>query len=123
MLAEDHDLPRETVAYLHALVGRAHNLIYRASGFNFRDWGRALFQTAPRRLRVGPGPAVAALVFWGAFLMAALAGGGAEISPPRRRRRRSSSKSTTMYSEPVDAVAARWTQAQRHGDGRLLHPA
>ncbi len=23
MLAEDHDLPRQTVAYLHALVGRA----------------------------------------------------------------------------------------------------
>ncbi len=54
MLAEDHDLPRQTVAYLHALVGRAHHLIYRASGFNFRDWGRSLFQTAPRFLRSDP---------------------------------------------------------------------
>ena len=54
MLAEDHDLPRQTVSYLHALVGRAHNLIYRASGFNFRDWGRSLFQTAPRGGAVDP---------------------------------------------------------------------
>ena len=56
----------------------AHNLIYRASGFNFRDWGRALFQTAPRRLRSDPALRIAALVFWGAFLMAALLAAGRE---------------------------------------------
>ncbi len=39
MLADVHDLPRETVAHLQALVARAHNLIYRATGFQFRDLG------------------------------------------------------------------------------------
>ena len=78
MLAEDHDLPRETVAYLHSLVGRGHNLIYSASGFNFRDWGRALFQTAPRRLRSDSALRIAALVFWGAFLIAAMLAAGRE---------------------------------------------
>ena len=76
MLAEDHDLPRETVANLHALVGRAHNLVYRASGFDFRDLGRALFQTAPRRLRSDPALRLAALVFWGTFLLTALLAAG-----------------------------------------------
>ncbi len=59
MLAEDHDLPRETVAHLQALVARAHNLVYRASGFQFRDLGRALFYSAPAaaapRSRSAPG--------------------------------------------------------------------
>jgi uncharacterized membrane protein SpoIIM required for sporulation len=72
MLAEDHDLPRETVAYLHSLVGRAHNMVYRAAGFDFRDLGRALFETAPRRLRSDPALRIAALVFWGPFLVSAL---------------------------------------------------
>src|ERR1700677_2791835 len=54
MLAADHDLPRETVAHLQALVARAHNLVYRAAGFQFRDLGRALFYTAPGRLRHDP---------------------------------------------------------------------
>jgi uncharacterized membrane protein SpoIIM required for sporulation len=76
MLAEEHDLPRETVTYLHSLVGRAHNVIYRAAGFTFRDWGRALFQTAPRRLRSDPALKLAAVVFWGTFLVTALASAG-----------------------------------------------
>jgi len=81
MLAEDHDLPRETVANLHALVGRAHNLVYRASGYDFRDLGRALFQTAPRRLRSDPALRLAALIFWGTFLFTALlAAGRAEFA-------------------------------------------
>jgi uncharacterized membrane protein SpoIIM required for sporulation len=76
MLAEDHDLPRETVAYLHSLVGRAHNMVYRAAGFDFRDLGRALFETAPRRLRSDPALRIAALVFWGPFLVSALLAAG-----------------------------------------------
>jgi uncharacterized membrane protein SpoIIM required for sporulation len=76
MLAEEHDLPRETVKYLHSLVGRGHNVIYRAQGFSFRDWGRALFQSAPRRLRSDPALKLAALVFWGTFLLIALVSAG-----------------------------------------------
>jgi uncharacterized membrane protein SpoIIM required for sporulation len=76
MLAEEHDLPRETVANLHALVGRAHNLVYRASGYHFRDLGRALFQNAPRRLRSDPALRLSAAVFWGTFLLTALLAAG-----------------------------------------------
>jgi uncharacterized membrane protein SpoIIM required for sporulation len=104
MLAEDHDLPRETVAYLHSLVGRAHNLIYSASGFQFRDWGRALFQTAPRRLRSDRALRIAALVFWGAFLIAGLLGAGRPgfaavvVSEPALEQM------VHQYSEPLGEV-------------------
>lgn len=72
MLAETHDLPRDTVVYLHALVGRAHNAVYRAQGFRFGDWARALFGTAPRQLRADPALRLSAAVFFGAFLLCAL---------------------------------------------------
>ena len=73
MLAQAHDLPRETVAYLHALVGRAHNAVYRAEGFQLRRWGAELFSEVPRRLRRDPMLWVAGSVFYGVFLLVALA--------------------------------------------------
>ncbi len=60
MLAEAHDLPRDTVAYLHGLVGRAHNAVYRGTGFRFSDWGVALFGEVPRQLRSDPAFRIAA---------------------------------------------------------------
>jgi uncharacterized membrane protein SpoIIM required for sporulation len=103
MLAEDHDLPRQTVSYLHALVGRAHNLIYRASGFNFRDWGRSLFKTAPRRLRSDPALRIAALVFWVAFLMAGLLAAGREDFARQVVDESFLEEIDHLYSQPVDA--------------------
>ena len=72
MLAESYDLPRETVAYLHALVGRAHNTLYRARGFQFRDLGRLLFDAAPRMLRSDPALRLSAAVFFVSFLLCGL---------------------------------------------------
>jgi len=72
MLAASYDLPRDTVAYLHGLVGRAHNALYRAQGFRFRDRGRLLFDSAPRTLRSDPALRLAAAVFVVSFLICAL---------------------------------------------------
>jgi uncharacterized membrane protein SpoIIM required for sporulation len=72
MLAEAYDLPRETVAYLHALVARAHNALYRARGFRFRQWAGELFGEVPRRLRADPLLRVSAMLFWVPFLVFAL---------------------------------------------------
>jgi uncharacterized membrane protein SpoIIM required for sporulation len=76
MLAEAHDLPRDTVAYLHALVGRAHNALYRARGFRVADWSELLFGTVPRRLRADPALRLSAAVFAGTFLVCALLAAG-----------------------------------------------
>jgi uncharacterized membrane protein SpoIIM required for sporulation len=103
MLAEDHNLPRETVADLHALVGRAHNLVYRASGFNFRDLGRALFQSAPRRLRSDLALRISALVFWGAFFFTGLLAAGREDFARQVVGERTLEAVDESYSQPIDA--------------------
>jgi uncharacterized membrane protein SpoIIM required for sporulation len=103
MLAESHDLPRETVGYLHALVGRAHNAIYRARGFQFSDWAADLFGNVPRQLRRDPALRLAAVVFWGAFLFCALlAAGRAEFAPTVLGESMLESMDE-MYAEPLDA--------------------
>ncbi len=73
MLAEAHDLPGDTVAYLHALVGQAHNAVYRAGGFRLADWSSVIFGEVPRRLRADPLLRLAALLFWGLFLVSGFA--------------------------------------------------
>ncbi len=103
MLADDHDLPRETVAHLQALVARAHNLVYRATGFQFRDLGRALFYSAPRRLRHDPALRLATVVFWGVFLFSALLAAGRSEFAPRILGEPSLESFDHMYAEPVNA--------------------
>ncbi len=81
MLAETHDLPRDTVAYLHNLVARAHNVIYRSRGLKFTRWAGELFHEVPRRLRGEPMLALSALFFFGPLLIfGLLASAGAETT-------------------------------------------
>jgi uncharacterized membrane protein SpoIIM required for sporulation len=105
MLAESHDLPRDTVAYLHGLVGRAHNALYRARGFRFRDWGKVLFDAAPWRLRSDPALRLAAAVFVAPFLICALLA----AARPEFARQVVGDKFIEqidhMYSRPVDVAS------------------
>jgi uncharacterized membrane protein SpoIIM required for sporulation len=72
MLAEAYDLPRETIAYLHDLVARAHSRLYRSRGFRFRTWAAELFHAVPRRLRSDRTLYLSALIFWGCFVVSGL---------------------------------------------------
>ncbi len=72
MLAEAYDLPRDTVVFLHGLVGRAHNAVYRTSGFRFADWARTIFQDVPRRLRSDRALWLSATLFYGLFVLLGL---------------------------------------------------
>ena len=102
MLSEAHDLPRETVAYLHALVGRAHNFVYPAVGFRVRDWGAAIFHEVPRRLRSDPMLRVAALTFWGWFLLTAFLAAGQPGFASRVCGEHQLELMEQMYSKPLD---------------------
>lgn len=106
MLAESHDLPRETVAYLHALVGRAHNVVYRAKGFRFSDLGRALFADAPRQMRSDPALRLAAAVFFGAFLICAALAAAQEDFATRVVGEEFVDQMDTMYAEPISGAKA-----------------
>jgi uncharacterized membrane protein SpoIIM required for sporulation len=101
MLAESHHLPREAVNYLHGLVGRAHNAIYRTQGFKFSDWGTALFDTVPRQLRRDPALRLAAAAFWGAFLVCALLAAGRADFAPKVAGEAFLDQLDAMYAEPI----------------------
>ena len=101
MLAESHDLPRDTVAFLHALVGRAHNAVYRAQGFRFRDWARALFETVPRQLRTDRALRLSAVVFYGRFIICGLVGAAREDFAERVIGASFVEQMEHMYAEPL----------------------
>jgi uncharacterized membrane protein SpoIIM required for sporulation len=66
-LADAYQLPPDTVQYLHQLVGRAHNQLYRSQTFRWREWGREMFRELPRRLLFDRALWLAFAVFWGIF--------------------------------------------------------
>ena len=70
-LAEAYQLPPSTVRYLHRLVGRAHNRLYRSQSFTFSTWGRQLLVDVPQRLFNDNFLRLAFCVFWGMFVLSA----------------------------------------------------
>ncbi len=66
-LADAYELPPEMIEYLHQLVGRAHNQLYRSQTFRWREWGRAMFVDLPRRLVGDRALWLAFAIFWGSF--------------------------------------------------------
>lgn len=69
-MAEAYQLPQQTVQYLHQLVGRSHNQLYRSHTFSLRHWAHEMFRVVPRRLLRDRCLWLAFVVFWGFFLMA-----------------------------------------------------
>lgn len=70
-LADANQLPGETVRYLHQLVGRAHNQLYRTRGMESQSWREELFEKVPRRLFHDKYLRISAALFWGGFLLSA----------------------------------------------------
>ncbi len=71
-LADAYQLPPNTVQYLHRLVARAHNQLYRSRRFDIRSWGRLLMVDVPQRLFHDRCVHVALLLFWSTFIGSAL---------------------------------------------------
>lgn len=70
-LADAYQLPPNTVQYLHRLVGRAHNRLYRSRDFNYSAWGEMLLIDAPRRIFNDRCVQAAFVIFWGIFILSA----------------------------------------------------
>ncbi|NLF69605.1 MAG: stage II sporulation protein M [Candidatus Anammoximicrobium sp.] len=70
-LADAYQLPPNTVHYLHLLVGRAHNQLYRTRRFAFAAWSRILLEEVPQRIFQDRCVQVAFGLFWGVFLLSA----------------------------------------------------
>lgn len=71
-LADAYQLPPGNVQYLHHLVGRAHNQLYRSQSFRLGRWGHELLERVPRKLFNDPALRLAFVVFWSLFFASGL---------------------------------------------------
>jgi uncharacterized membrane protein SpoIIM required for sporulation len=71
-LADAYHLPPGTVQYLHQLVGRAHNQLYRSRTLNVQTWLHRLFVEVPQRLFHDNCLRLAFCIFWGVFLLSGM---------------------------------------------------
>jgi len=69
-LAESYQLPPSTIEYLHQLVAQAHNQLYRTRKYQWRSWGKMIFEITPRMIFHDYCVQITALIFWGLFLTA-----------------------------------------------------
>jgi uncharacterized membrane protein SpoIIM required for sporulation len=100
-LADAYQLPPATVDYLHQLVGRAHNQLYRGEAMTLRTWFRELFIVVPRRLFRDRCLWLAAAVFWGVFLLAGLLAYGSQEFAERVVSKDQLMMMEDNYSRPV----------------------
>ena len=70
-LADAYQLPQNTVQYLHRLVGRAHNQLYRSRRFDFAAWGRMLLVDVPQQVFGDRCVQAIFVLFWGLFALSA----------------------------------------------------
>lgn len=63
-LAPAYQLPPKTVEYLHSLVARAHNQLYRSQSFRWREWLEQAFIETPRLIFQERCVQFCAVLFW-----------------------------------------------------------
>src|SRR6056297_352705 len=80
-LADAYQLPPGTVTYLHRLVARAHNQLYRANKFDPARWADVLFREAPQQIFADPCVRIATIVFFGLFALSMYLGRNEELFP------------------------------------------
>ncbi|MCA9125821.1 MAG: stage II sporulation protein M [Planctomycetales bacterium] len=66
-MAEQYQLSQETIGYLHGLVGRAHNAIYRSTNFQWYLWWDIIFRQAPQQIFNDRCVQISAVLFFGLF--------------------------------------------------------
>ncbi len=80
-LADAYQLPPGTVIYLHRLVARAHNQLYRANKFEPTRWADMVFREAPQQIFADPCVRIATIVFFGLFALAIYLGRNEQLFP------------------------------------------
>jgi uncharacterized membrane protein SpoIIM required for sporulation len=80
-LADAYQLPPGTVTYLHRLVARAHNQLYRANKFEPSSWTDVVLYEAPQRIFADPCVRIAAIVFFGLFMLSMAMASSEDVFP------------------------------------------
>lgn len=71
-LADAYQLPPNTMQYLHQLVARSHNQLYRSRPFELEIWKSILLEQVPQRIFNDRCVQLAFVLFWGVFVLSAL---------------------------------------------------
>lgn len=112
-LADAYQLPPGTVTYLHRLVARAHNQLYRAKGFEPSGWVDVLFHDAPRQIFADPCVRVATIVFFGLFTLSLYLAANPVLFPefaPSVVGSEQLEQMEAMYEEPLNASLDHYVQ-------------
>lgn len=80
-MAEFYQLPPITVDYLHSLIARAHNQLYRSRQFEWDQWWRVVSVDVPRAIFSDSCVHVAAVIFFGLFAISAFLSQSEELFP------------------------------------------
>lgn len=80
-LADAYHLPTNTVQYLHRLIGRAHNRLYRSRKFDLAAWSELLLEEVPRRIFHDRCVQLMFCLFWGVFILSAVLAGSQSLWP------------------------------------------
>lgn len=80
-LADSYQLPQNTVQYLHRLVGRARNQLYRSKRMNYSLWAKAVLEDLPQLIFNDRCIQFMFVLFWGAFIGAALLAANNKVWP------------------------------------------
>jgi uncharacterized membrane protein SpoIIM required for sporulation len=108
-LADAYQLPPNTVQYLHQLVGRAHNQLYRSRSFAFARWAHTLLYDVPQRIFRDRCIHLAFILFWGVFLISAYLAAFPESYPGFAEAMISQDmiqELETSFSEPIGQEAS-----------------
>jgi len=101
-LADSYQLPPATVSYLHQLVGRAHNQLYRARRFDLSLWWDEMFHKVPRRLYADPALRLAFLLFWGIFIASMVLAMNSDEFSKKLLGDETRNAMQSSFSQPID---------------------
>ena len=123
-LAEAYQLPPGTVEYLHRLVARAHNQMYRSQSFSLDLAAHILIHQAPKQIFADPCVRVCAILFFGLFWLAMILGMSEDRLPDFPERvvgHAALEQAEQSFSQPIDGGFEHYVTAAsfyiRHNTG------
>jgi len=111
-LADAYQLPPNTIQYLHRLVGRAHNRLYRSHRFDLASWGQKLLFDVPQRIFQDGCVQLMFCVFWGAFILSAWLAYSKDLFPSFAER--------VVGAEMLNSLEEMYAQAPRRSGAETL---
>lgn len=106
-LAYAYQLPQNAVQYLHRLVGRAHNQLYRSRRFEWQKWADTLLFDVPKTIFNDRCVQVMFCLFWGLFILSAYLAYSKAAWPDFAEQvltQDGLDKLEEMYKEPIDGT-------------------